>query len=58
VVLSVPSETPIRVLASSFPLVMVLAPITCTRPTERIDCTTSKLRCEQPFNRVFGGRLA
>src|SRR5476651_1215722 len=31
-VLLVPSETPILVLVSSFPLVIVLPPVTCTRP--------------------------
>ena len=30
-----------------------VAPVTCTCPTERIDCTTSKLRREQLFNRVL-----
>src|SRR5665647_2771841 len=42
-VLSVPQDTPIRALASSFTLVIVT-------PPERIDCATSKLRCEQLFN--------
>src|SRR5450759_3286800 len=45
-----PSGTPIRILVSSFPLVIVLPPVTCTR---RIERAALKLHCEQFFNRVL-----
>src|SRR5665213_90006 len=50
VILSVPSKTLIRVLVSSFPLVMMSPPVTCSRPTQRTDCGTLKLRGEKLFN--------
>src|SRR5665647_1419845 len=52
-VLSVSLETLIRVLVSSFPLNTVLPPVTCTRPTWRIDCADQKLRREKLFNEVL-----
>src|ERR1019366_5349648 len=52
-VLLVPSETPIRVLVSSFPLVIVLPPVTCTRRHLADRSRNLKLRCEQFFNRVL-----
>src|ERR1017187_3474914 len=53
-----PSGTPIRVLVSSFPLVIVLPPITCTRPHLADRSRGFKITLRAVLQQSFGADIA
>src|SRR5450759_519754 len=57
-VLLVPSETPILVLVSSFPLVIVLPPVTCTRPHLADRSRNLKITLRAVLQQSFGADIA
>src|SRR5476651_1413441 len=57
-VLVVPSETPIRVLVSSFPLFIVLPPVTCTRPHLADRSRGFKITLRAVLQQSFGADIA
>src|SRR5665213_2081417 len=57
-VLLVPSETPIGVLVSSFPLVIVLPPVTCNRPHLADRSRGFKITLRAVLQQSFGADIA
>ena len=53
-VLSEASKRPASVLVSSFPLVMVLPPVTCAHPTQRINCALGGIASSPLASAAFG----